>query len=178
MHALIVDHNDINRLVMEKILKKLGVTVDVAATSQQALEHLQRCIHGLALRRPDVIFMNMKIGPVDGPETTHIIRTQPPFSTDLRTLSTPIIALTNHSILPSSPSHLWAPFSRDGEIRIPVRLTDVAKIMKSVRFEVVPAATTPGNNASFASHNNNSLVRRPIWGPMPLRRYPGPRSLL
>ncbi|EEH39214.2 hypothetical protein PAAG_01676 [Paracoccidioides lutzii Pb01] len=159
MHALIVDHNDINRLVMEKILKKLGVTVDVAATSQQALEYLERCIHGLALRRPDVIFMKMKIGPVDGLETTHIIRTQPPFSTDLKTLSTPIIALTNHSILPSSPSHLWAPFIRDGEIRFPVRLTDVAKVMKSVRFEVVPAATIPGNqcnNASFASHNNNS----------------------
>ncbi|PGH36456.1 hypothetical protein GX50_00641 [[Emmonsia] crescens] len=161
------------------MLEKMGITFDVATDGQQALQYLEQCIHGQRLTRPDIIYMDVGRGIVYGPETTHIIRTQPPFSTDPKTNATPIISLTKSGIPPASSRHLWPLFIRDGEIRNPIRMNELLRAVKSVKFELVPAAMVgyPGNNRSFSGHING-LVRSPVWGPMPLRKYPGPRSML
>ncbi|OAX79071.1 hypothetical protein ACJ72_06611 [Emergomyces africanus] len=161
------------------MVEKVGVTFDVATDSRQALEHLAQCIHGQYLTRPDIIFMDEGRGTVYGPKTTHIIRTQPLFSTDPKTNATPIIALTRTGIPPASFKHLWPFFVRDGKIYRPIKMIDVLRALKSVKFNLVPVAMVgcAGNNALFPGHNNG-LVKTPIWGPQPLRKYPGPRALL
>ncbi|KLJ11968.1 hypothetical protein EMPG_12893 [Blastomyces silverae] len=179
------------------MLEKGDITHDVATDDQQALEYLGRCIHGQHLTRPDIIYMDaiyiesvhltlyhvlaFQVGRdvVHGPQITHIIRTQAPFSTDPKTKATPIIAITNRGIPPTYPRHIWALFTRDGEIPKPFKMTDVLRAARSVKFDLVPTTRLgyPGNNHSLSGHING-VVRSPIWGPMPLRKYSGPRSLL
>ncbi|KAL2383324.1 hypothetical protein RJZ90_002693 [Blastomyces dermatitidis] len=161
------------------MLEIRGITRDVASNDQQALEYLGRCIHGQHLTRPDIIYMDVGRDVVHGPDITHIVRTQAPFSTDPKTKATPIIAMTNWGIPPAYPKHLWDLFTRDGEIRKPLKVADVLRTARSVKFDLVPATRLgyPGSNHSLPGHING-LVRSPIWGPMPLRNYSGPRSLL
>ncbi|EGE78440.1 hypothetical protein, variant [Blastomyces dermatitidis ER-3] len=179
MHALIVVENQVNQRLLGKMLEIRGITRDVASNDQQALEYLGRCIHGQHLTRPDIIYMDVGRDVVHGPDITHIVRTQAPFSTDPKTKATPIIAMTNWGIPPAYPKHLWDLFTRDGEIRKPLKVADVLRTARSVKFDLVPATRLgyPGSNHSLPGHING-LVRSPIWGPMPLRNYSGPRSLL
>ncbi|PGH05899.1 hypothetical protein GX51_02680 [Blastomyces parvus] len=176
------DNSYVNRRLLGKILDKLNITYDVAADDSQALEYLARCIHGQHLTRPDIIYMDVGRGIVHGAEITHIIRTQAPFSTDSKTRATPIIAITNSGLPPACPAHIWALFTRDGQIRKPMKQSDVWRAARSVKFYLVPVTRLdyPGNNHSL-SGPINGLVRSPIWGPVgpiPLRNYSGPRSLL
>ncbi|OJD27951.1 hypothetical protein ACJ73_00641 [Blastomyces percursus] len=191
------------------MLERRGITHDAATNDQQALEYLGRCIHGHHLTRPDIIYMDVSASDqttetfhtvyiesahltlyhvvvfqvgrdvVHGPEITHIVRTQAPFSTDPKTKATPIIAMTNRAAPPTYPKYIWNLFTRDGEIRKPLKMADVLRAARSVKFDLVPATMLgyPGGNHSLPSHVND-LVRSPIWGPMPLRKYSGPRSLL
>ncbi|KAL2369813.1 hypothetical protein RJ035_002163 [Blastomyces gilchristii] len=127
MHALIVVENQVNQRLLGKMLEIRGITRDVASNDQQALEYLGRCIHGQHLTRPDIIYMDVGRDVVHGPDITHIVRTQAPFSTDPKTKATPIIAMTNWGIPPAYPKHLWDLFTRDGEIRKPLKVADVLR---------------------------------------------------
>ncbi|KAK2788994.1 hypothetical protein FQN53_002810 [Emmonsiellopsis sp. PD_33] len=178
MHALIVEDNRINQRILVKFLQKFGFTADVASNGKEALEYLERCIWGHVPKRPDIIFVDYDMPILNGPETVNHIRTRPPFINDLKTMATPIFAF----IVPGrivSPG-LWQQFIRDGYITKPLRIAGLGSALRSIKSEVIPVNMS--GHGGFSGPGNiggqTAIISRPIWGPMPLRRYPGPKSFL
>jgi len=84
LHVLVVDDNQINRLLISKVLSRWGVTMEFAENGQQAVEKIESD-HNL-----DVVLMDVHMPIMDGVEATRIIRAKDePFYQQL-----PIIALT------------------------------------------------------------------------------------
>ncbi|RFZ81239.1 PAS domain S-box protein [Mucilaginibacter terrenus] len=84
IHVLVVDDNQINRLLINKVLKKWGATADFAENGQEAIDKLQE--H----KNFDVVLMDIHMPIMGGLEATGVIRTfNDPYFQNL-----PIIALT------------------------------------------------------------------------------------
>jgi len=62
VHALVVDDVAENRGVLGEMLSGIGVSVSLAAGGAEALEEVER-------ERPDIIFMDIRMPGMDGPET-------------------------------------------------------------------------------------------------------------
>ena len=82
-HVLIVDDNDMNRMVSRKLLRATRVNTDVAASGRECLEKTRQ-------NRYDVIFMDHEMPEMDGIETLQQMRNQPGGLNK----TTPVIALT------------------------------------------------------------------------------------
>jgi PAS domain S-box-containing protein len=84
IHALVVDDNQINRLLINKVLKKWGATADFAENGVEAVDKIQ------ANRNYDVVLMDIHMPEMGGLEATQVVRSlQEPYFQQL-----PIIALT------------------------------------------------------------------------------------
>ncbi|MDP1747777.1 MAG: response regulator, partial [Bacteroidota bacterium] len=83
LKVLVADDNEINQLLAQTILLKLGFEVDSAENGKIAIELLNKSTY-------DIILMDLKMPEMDGFEAAHYIRTQmlPPKSI------IPIIAIT------------------------------------------------------------------------------------
>ncbi|APX98820.1 hybrid sensor histidine kinase/response regulator [Lacinutrix venerupis] len=85
LKVLIVEDNELNQMIMKKILTKLSITdFKLAANGKEALELLKNNVF-------DIILMDLQMPVMDGYETTTIIRNNPPFSI---IKDIPIIAVT------------------------------------------------------------------------------------
>ncbi|MGB1210117.1 MAG: 7TM diverse intracellular signaling domain-containing protein [Lacinutrix venerupis] len=85
LKVLIVEENELNQMIMKKILTKLSITdFKLAANGKEALELLKNNVF-------DIILMDLQMPVMDGYETTTIIRNNPPFSI---IKDIPIIAVT------------------------------------------------------------------------------------
>lgn len=82
-HILIVDDNDMNRMVCRKLLRETKVQVDLAASGKECLDYTLQ-------RRYDAIFMDHEMPELDGVETLQRLRSQP----NGLCHDTPVIALT------------------------------------------------------------------------------------
>ncbi|TFF35744.1 PAS domain S-box protein [Mucilaginibacter psychrotolerans] len=84
INVLVVDDNQINRLLINKVLKKWGATADFAENGQEAIDKLEQ--H----KNFDVVLMDIHMPIMGGLEATGVIRskTEPYFQ------NLPIIALT------------------------------------------------------------------------------------
>lgn len=79
--VLLAEDNEVNVLVAQTLLEDLGLTVDIAANGEEAIER--------ALKAPyDVILMDLHMPLVDGAEATRLIRASE------RGRHTPILAMT------------------------------------------------------------------------------------
>ena len=67
MRILIAEDNEVNRMVMQRMLKRLGYHVDVAANGLEALQALERQSY-------DLILMDIMMPELDGLEATKVIR--------------------------------------------------------------------------------------------------------
>jgi CheY-like chemotaxis protein len=67
IRALVVDDNQMNRLVAQKLLERLGVAVEIACDGREALDVLGN-------RKFEVVFMDLHMPDMDGIETTKEIR--------------------------------------------------------------------------------------------------------
>lgn len=70
MHVLVVDDIEINRMILVKILDKLGADCDVAGTGQEAVEKFKNSKPG----EYDIIFMDIQMPVMNGYEATKAIR--------------------------------------------------------------------------------------------------------
>lgn len=84
INVLVVDDNQINRLLINKVLKKWGATADFAENGQEAIDKLE------AFKNFDVVLMDIHMPIMGGLEATGVIRTK----TDPYFQNLPIIALT------------------------------------------------------------------------------------
>ncbi len=87
-HVLVVEDNPTNQLVAKGMLKKLGVTLDIAENGEEAL-------HALQEKQYDLVFMDLQMPVMDGFDATRRIR-----SADSSVLNheLPIIALTANAM--------------------------------------------------------------------------------
>ena len=84
INALLVEDNDLARMVAEVSLKKVNCKVDSVSTGEEAVQ--------LALtKKYDIIFMDIGLGDTDGFQVTQTIRSESQFNKD-----TLIVALTAH----------------------------------------------------------------------------------
>lgn len=81
--VLVVDDNDMNRIVCRKLLRSTRVTVDLAESGKECLEKTKE-------KHYDAIFMDHEMPQMDGIETLRRIRQQ----SDGLCRETPVIALT------------------------------------------------------------------------------------
>ncbi|MBS1532954.1 MAG: response regulator [Bacteroidetes bacterium] len=84
LHVLVVDDNQINRLLISKVLSRWGITMEFAENGEQAVEKIESD-HNI-----DVVLMDVHMPVMDGVEATRIVRSKDEsFYKNL-----PIIALT------------------------------------------------------------------------------------
>jgi PAS domain S-box-containing protein len=83
INVLVVDDNQINRLLINKILTKWGATVDFAENGIQAIKQVETNVY-------DVVLMDIHMPEMGGLEATQIIRSKP----ESYFKQLPIIALT------------------------------------------------------------------------------------
>ena len=95
LHALVVDDNQINRLLISKVLKKWGATADFAENGLEAVQKIKANNHY------DVVLMDILMPEMDGLEATKIIRGLP----EAYFQRLPIVALTA-SILDSQMNQI------------------------------------------------------------------------
>jgi len=84
LSVLVVDDNQINRILVNKVLQKWGTIVDFAENGKEAVEKI------LANKEYDVVLMDVHMPIMGGLEATQILRAHP--ETYFQQL--PIVALT------------------------------------------------------------------------------------
>jgi len=82
---LLVEDNEINQEVAQKILQQIGLRVDIAENGLQALEMLEEAKY-------DLVLMDVQMPVMDGYEATKRIRSNP------RLAHLPVIAMTAHAM--------------------------------------------------------------------------------
>lgn len=83
--VLIVEDNDDNSLLAEKILSYYGFNTHIASSGTEALEYCETNI-------PVLILMDLSLPDIDGMEVTRLLRKKENFK------NIPIIALTAHAM--------------------------------------------------------------------------------
>ena len=93
-HVLVAEDNLVNCMVIESLLKKLGLTVTLVYDGQQAVEAIEQVdpeVGNDPYKRPDLILMDLQMPVMDGYSATEKIRQWEAASQRSRL---PIIALT------------------------------------------------------------------------------------
>lgn len=114
-HILLAEDNPVNQKIAQKILKRLGYPVDVAANGLEVLEALERQSY-------DIILMDIQMPMMDGLEATRIIRQRLSLRKQPK-----IIAVTAHALDYSREMCIDA--GMDEYIAKPVQKNDLAEVL-------------------------------------------------
>lgn len=82
---LLVEDNEDNSVLVEKILTYYGFKVVIVSNGESALEYCEK-------NQPDLILMDLSLPDIDGMEVSRMLRKKSEFQ------HTPIIALTAHTL--------------------------------------------------------------------------------
>ncbi len=82
---LIIEDNEDNSLLAQKILNYYGFKTIIASRGNEALLYCE-------IHQPDLILMDLSLPDIDGMELTRLLRKEPQYQ------QVPIIALTAHAI--------------------------------------------------------------------------------
>jgi CheY-like chemotaxis protein len=83
---LVVEDNPTNRLLVSSVLEREGYQVELAESSEEALERLRACT-------PDLILMDVQLPGMDGLSLTRALKSAP------ETAAIPVVALTAHAMI-------------------------------------------------------------------------------
>ncbi|KAL4874751.1 CheY-like superfamily [Aspergillus karnatakaensis] len=173
MHILVAEDNRVNQKLIQRLISRIpGATCTIVGDGQQALNYLSS--PPSACPRPNIILMDISMPVLSGLGATSTIRTQPPFATDPVIASTPIVALT--------ASRMWGESERlaakgfDDYLTKPIRRDSLTKLV----YFWASRRVVPRQGGLAVPPTGNVAVMPPAmqWGPMPLRAFRGPRSLL
>jgi signal transduction histidine kinase/CheY-like chemotaxis protein len=112
LHVLLVDDNEINRIVLGGMLDKLGCTVDTACDGADALNACMRTGY-------ELIFMDCDMPEVDGLAATQALR-----STEGPSSDTPVVGISGHAGGRAREEALAA--GMDSYLSKPLRLADLS----------------------------------------------------
>ena len=138
--VLVVDDNDMNLVVVKKLLKYTQIRITTALSGAECLKLVER-------ERFDVILLDHMMPVMDGVETLKTIRSM----TDFPCESTPIVALTANAIVGSREKYLEAGF--DDYMSKPVNGQKLEKLLlkyipsKKVTFVSVEELKSPNVKA-------------------------------
>ncbi|KAL6229751.1 CheY-like superfamily [Aspergillus navahoensis] len=175
MHILVAEDNTVNQRLLTRLLQRLGCTISIAINGQEALNYLSAS--PATHPRPDIILMDTAMPVMGGIEATNILRTQPPFASDTKISTTPIIAMTPSNPRIRGEAKQWLRNGFDDVLPKPVRPVTLRQMMLYwSRRRIFPRQGSP------SAAGTENIVPIPAglvpWGPSLLRRYKGPRSLL
>ena len=112
---LVVDDNAINRKVAAALLQRLGLSVELAESGQQALD--------LLARTPvDLVLMDLQMPDLDGAATTRALRLR-----EAGGRRTPVVALTASALPEELASCLAA--GMDATLTKPVQLGELRRTL-------------------------------------------------
>jgi signal transduction histidine kinase/ActR/RegA family two-component response regulator len=86
-HVLLAEDNAINQQIMERLLQRLGITVDVAANGRETVDAVMAYPD-----RYDMVIMDVQMPEMDGLEATRLIRGR------FDAVRLPIVAMTAHAM--------------------------------------------------------------------------------
>jgi CheY-like chemotaxis protein len=113
--VLVVDDNAINRKVASALLQRLGLSVELAESGQQALDLL-------ASTPVDLVLMDLQMPDLDGAATTRALRLR-----EAGGSRTPVIALTASALPEELASCLAA--GMDATLTKPVQLRELRRML-------------------------------------------------
>jgi two-component system, sensor histidine kinase and response regulator len=135
--VLLVEDNEMNRYLAERLLARLGCDFDIAIDGAQALTRA-------AERRYDLVLMDVQMPVMDGLRAARTIRAEAGPNRD-----TPIVALTAHAFAEDVQRCLDAGMS--GHLTKPLRRADLAAALARFVPGGTLSATPPASPAAAAS---------------------------
>lgn len=118
MDVMIVEDNQVNRLVIKKILEKYNLNITEAVDGGEAVGKVKR-------KKFDIIFMDCQMPNMDGYEATRVIREVEIANRQTRT---PIVALTANAIAGDDEKCYAA--GMDSYLAKPVKVDEVEAVLK------------------------------------------------
>jgi CheY-like chemotaxis protein len=116
LRILLAEDNEVNQLVMLKMLKRLGYRADIAANGIEAIQALERQTY-------DIVLMDVKMPEMDGLQATRTIR-------KLWPKGPKIIAVTAYALQGDRERCLEA--GVDGYISKPVKMEELADMLRNI----------------------------------------------
>ncbi len=124
---LLVEDNEINQVVAQKMLLQMGHAIDTVANGREALERLRA-------RRYDLVLMDIQMPEMDGYETTREIRR---LEGEIRNV--PIVAMTANAMKGDAEKCYAA--GMDGYVSKPISLDTLRQVLKSYLQDAAPAVS-------------------------------------
>ncbi|OUR63741.1 hypothetical protein A9Q74_00125 [Colwellia sp. 39_35_sub15_T18] len=146
-HLLVVEDNATNQLVIEGLLKALGLTVDLAANGEEAISALKRGnVH-------DLVFMDCQMPVMDGYTATAKIRDP---QTGLENPLIPIIAMTANAMAGDKQKCLDA--GMDDYLAKPVNPVKVQAMLKQWLPNTNPKKTVTTSLANTVTKTTSDIL--------------------
>jgi len=126
LRGLVAEDNKFNQVVVQNMLERIGISVDIAQNGAEALELLEK-------NRYDLIFMDVRMPVMNGYEATETIRRRGDALSDI-----PILALTAEATKSDVRKCLDA--GMNVHLSKPLRIADVVKAINSLESLPVTVA--------------------------------------
>ncbi|MFP5240613.1 MAG: ATP-binding protein, partial [Acidobacteriota bacterium] len=121
LKILLVEDDEVNRLMASTLLRKKGHEVDTAPNGRRALDALARAVY-------DLVFMDIRMPEMDGEEATRRIRSGQEPGIDP---NVPIVALTAYALKGDKERFLMA--GMNGYIAKPLEIAELDAILNSIQ---------------------------------------------
>jgi signal transduction histidine kinase/CheY-like chemotaxis protein/HPt (histidine-containing phosphotransfer) domain-containing protein len=155
LEILLVEDNEMNRLVATDKLEKIGIKVDIAEDGKKALQAVQAKAY-------DLVLMDIQMPEMDGFESAHAIRNQ---EEEGKLPHLPIIAMTANAMVEDRQKTLMA--GMDDHISKPVETSILYKtILKWVPARPISAANA-ADQAVFAAVDEQKDTSSGLSGNLP-----------
>ncbi|CAK4068045.1 response regulator [Vibrio sp. 16] len=135
---LVAEDNKANQLVIKEMFKRLNLKIDIAENGHQAVNQVKQYNY-------DLIFMDISMPKMDGIQACQAIRAMP----DARSASTPIIALTAHSLAGDKEKFLAC--GMDDYISKPLRLSQLVEKIDLFTNKSITKATQASEDTSIVN---------------------------